>query len=146
MPQGRLLRQDDETGEETRASARKKCSQDVFNALTGDTGPLPAGALPNIKAASEQGKIAMFQALEDDGKGAARVAKPKKAKAPKAAGEAEQVEPKTITQSGPQETVLGIPILVFCWASWLQNGPTYSDMVFIGQVHLFHIKALCRSR
>lgn len=115
MPQGRLLRQDDETGEETRASAKKKLSKDVFNALTGETGPLPAGALPAIKAASEQGKIAMFQALEDDGKGSARVAKPKKAKAQKGAGEAEQVEPKSITQSGPQRPFLGYQYWFSVW-------------------------------
>lgn len=113
MPQGRLLRQDDETGEETRVSARRKLSEEMFKGLTGESGPLPAGALPSIKASSEQGKIAMFQALDDDGKDAARVSKPKKAKTPKPPGEAEQLEPKTIAESGPQETVLGILVLLF---------------------------------
>eukprot|EP00438_Fugacium_kawagutii_P015110 Skav214601 [mRNA] locus=scaffold57:783253:786317:+ [translate_table: standard] len=101
-PLDRLLRQDDETGEQTKATARKRLSQDMFNALTGETGPLPAGALPSIKAASEQGKVAMFQAMDDDGKEAAKVGKPKKAKQQKN-GEAEEVEPKTVAESAKSQ-------------------------------------------
>lgn len=99
MPQGRLLRQDDITQDSIKATAQKKLDKGTFQALTGEHGVLPAGALPSVKAANEQGQKAVLAALDDD-KGPIVKAKAK-AKA-KAKEEAEKVEPKTVQELGSQ--------------------------------------------
>ena len=68
MPQGRLLRQDDVTADTLKATATKKLDKDMFSALTGENGPLPTGALPSVKAATEQGQKAVLAALDDESK------------------------------------------------------------------------------
>ena len=97
MPEGRQVRQDDETGERMSVTAQKKLGKELFAAMTGEDGPLAAGALPAIKAATENGAKSVFQALDDDNK---TVARPKKIPKPKTS-EPEEVVPKTISESGP---------------------------------------------
>ena len=102
MPQGRLLRQDDSTRDSLKVAGAKKLDQEMFSALTAEEGgPLAAGVLPHVKAATEAGARKVMQALDDD---RSTVIKPKKLKAPKATEE--QVVPKTPLQSGPQQLML----------------------------------------
>ena len=114
MPQGRLLRQDDTTTYSLKVSGSKKLDQQMFAALTAEEGgPLAAGALPSVKAASEQGSRAVMQALDDD---KTTVIKPKKPKPAKATEE--QVVPKTALQPGPQKKTF--------WHWWPQDqDPVY---------------------
>eukprot|EP00435_Cladocopium_sp_Y103_P013278 s4214_g3.t1 len=90
MPQGRMVRQDDITAEQLRLKAKKAATPELVNALTSDEGPLPNGALPAVKAATEQGTKNLFSALDDDNK---NLVKPKKIK--RAKEEAVEVKPKT---------------------------------------------------
>lgn len=73
MPQGRRVRQDDETRESLKIRAEKKLSRSMLNAMTGEEGPLQAGALPSVKAQSVAAQQHLHQALDDDGR---KVAKP----------------------------------------------------------------------
>lgn len=99
MPQGRLLREDHSVSE-TMSGKAKIDDKQAFNALTGADGPLAAGSLPEIKAATEAGQKKLFQIMDDEGK-----AVTKKAKAPKnAENTSEKVTPKTPQESGPQSS------------------------------------------
>lgn len=98
MPKGRMVRRDDKTSELLTVTASKKVDREMLNALTGDEGPLQSGALPAVKTASQQGAIALHTALDDD---KATVSKPPKKKR-KEEKDPEEVEPKTLLQSGPQ--------------------------------------------
>lgn len=84
MPEGRQVRQDDETGERLTVTAQKKLGQELFAAMTGEDGPLASGALPAIKTATESGAKAVFSALDEN-------------------KQIEEVVPKTISESGPLE-------------------------------------------
>ncbi|CAK8985783.1 unnamed protein product [Durusdinium trenchii] len=95
MPQGRVVRQDDSTSELLKVQAQKKLDRGMLNEMTGDDGPLQAGALPAVKAASIGGAQALLKALDDDGK---KVTKPPKRR--KDEETAEPVKPKTILESG----------------------------------------------
>ena len=76
----------------------------MFAALTAEEGgPLAAGVLPSVKAASEQGSRAVMQALDDD---KTTVIKPKKPKPAKSTEE--PVVPKTALQPGLQKLTLGL--------------------------------------
>lgn len=97
MPQGRVVRQDDSTSELLKVQAQKKLDRGMLNEMTGDDGPLQAGALPAVKAASIGGAQALLKALDDDGK---KVTKPPKRR--KDEETAEPVKPKTILELGPQ--------------------------------------------
>ena len=102
MPEGRMVRQDDERNEKLKLDATKKVDKELLSALTTDEGgPLAAGALPNIKADSAAGQIAVLEALAGDGEKVVKVKKAKKEKT-----ESTEVEPKTVLQYGPQEPVL----------------------------------------
>lgn len=71
----------------------KAPEEEVFLALTGESGPLAAGALPSIGNVSAEGEKAIYQSL------CGEVAKPKTAPKPKKTeGEATEVKPAT-----PQE-------------------------------------------
>lgn len=98
MPQGRTIRQDDETEEQIKVAAKKRLNNDMFSALTDENGVLPAGALPAVKAASEAGQKALREALDDENK---VTAKPKRRAKPKEDENAEEVTPKTPMESGP---------------------------------------------
>ena len=98
MPKGRVARQDDTTAESLKVSASKKIDRGMLNTMIGEEGPLPAGALPGTKAASEAGSQALLKALDDDKANVSKAPKPKKTK-----DEPENVEPKTILQRGPQK-------------------------------------------
>ena len=100
MPQGRVLRQDDVTADALKAKATKSLDDKMFGALTGESGPLPCGALPSVKAATEQGQRAVLEALDDNAK---TVTKEKKRK-PDPSPAAEPVQPKTLLEWGPQKT------------------------------------------
>ena len=94
MPQGRVVRQDDESKESMKATADALCDQPMFKAMTSEDGPLPAGALPALKCASENGVKKIWQSLDDEKKAVAKVkADPKKK--PKQKDESELVKPKT---------------------------------------------------
>ncbi|CAK9043898.1 Uncharacterized protein SCF082_LOCUS25020 [Durusdinium trenchii] len=95
MPQGRVVRQDDSTSELLKVQAQKKLDRGMLNEMTGDDGPLQAGALPAVKAASIGGAQALLKALDDDGK---KVTKPPKRR--KDEETAEPVKPKTILELG----------------------------------------------
>ena len=95
MPQGRLLRQDDVTADTLKATATKKLDKDMFSALTGENGPLPTGALPSVKAATEQGQKAVLAALDDESKTVQ--------KAKKQTRKAEDKEPEKVTPKTPLE-------------------------------------------
>jgi len=97
MPEGRQVRQDDETGERLTVTAQKKLGQELFAAMTGEDGPLASGALPAIKTATESGAKAVFSALDEN----KQIVKPKRTK--KETTEPEEVVPKTISESGPLE-------------------------------------------
>ena len=98
MPKGNTLRKDDTTKEALRITGEKKLDRGMLNAMTGEDGPLQAGALPSVKAQSIAGVQKVMQALDDD---KAQVSKaPKKKKEKEDAGES--VEPKTVVQSDPQ--------------------------------------------
>ena len=92
-----MVRQDDSTADQLRLTASKAATPELVNALTSDEGPLPNGALPAVKVASEQGTKNLFSALDDEGKA---IVKPKKVKKPK--DEAVEVTPKTWTEFSPQ--------------------------------------------
>ena len=96
MPKGRMVRQDDITGEQAKLSAGKKVNPELQAALTAEDGPLPCGAMPAIKAASEAGVKALMGALDDENK---NVAKPKKQKK----AETVEVAPKTLVESYTQK-------------------------------------------
>ena len=93
-----MVRRDDKTSELLSVTAAKKIDQEMLNALTGEDGPLQAGALPAVKTASQQGAIALHTALDDDKAQITKAPKKKKEKDP----EAEEVEPKSLLESGPQ--------------------------------------------
>ena len=98
MPKGNTLRKDDTTKEALRITGEKKLDRGMLNAMTGEDGPLQAGALPSVKAQSIAGVQKVMQALDDD---KAQVSKaPKKKKEKEDVGES--VEPKTVVQSDPQ--------------------------------------------
>lgn len=97
MPSGRMLRRDDKTSETLKATASRNLDQPLLDALTCDeTGVLPAGALPGVKAASEAGQRAVLQALQGDDSKVEKLKQRRKEK------EAEPVEPKTTLMPGPQ--------------------------------------------
>ena len=99
MPQGRVIRQDDVTADSLKAKATKTLDDNMFAALTGESGPLPCGALPSVKAATEQGQKAVLEALDDTSK---TIVKEKKRK-PNPSEAAEPVKPKTLLEWGPQK-------------------------------------------
>ena len=107
MPQGRMVRQDDSTAEQLRLTANKAASPQLVNALTSDEGPLPNGALPSIKVASEQGTKNLFSALDDDNNA---MTKPQKMKKPKS--EAVEITPKTWKEFGPQNLFIPLSCLL----------------------------------
>ena len=88
MPVGRLLRQDNVTGEKMTAKASHS-DTDLFNAMTSEA--LAAGALPDVKAANEAGAKKLFQLVDEDAKAVAK-AKPKSR--PNRPENAEEVKPK----------------------------------------------------
>lgn len=100
MPQGRLLRQDDVTADSVKATAVKKLDKDMFSALTGENGLLPTGALPSVRAATEQGQKAVMAALDDESKNVQKAKKPTRKAEDK---EPEQVTPKTVLEWGISE-------------------------------------------
>ena len=121
MPQGRLIRQDDLTADTLKATATKKLDKDMFSALTGGHGALPTGALPSVKAATEQGQKAVLAALDDEVK---TVNKAKKQPRKQDEKEAEKVTPKTTLEWGISEhpcPVFRTPLTNRCVAhpSWV---------------------------
>lgn len=95
MPKGRSIRQDDITSEKLQVKATKDMNRDMLNAMTGEDGPLPSGALPEVKAATAAGQQNLLKALDEDKGKVEKSAKPKKRIQPP-----ESVEPKTVLQSG----------------------------------------------
>ena len=89
MYSGRMVRQDDTTGESLKVKGSKKLDKDMMEALTADDGPLASGALPKVRTSSESGAKLLHQALDDD----KAAFKPKKEK--KKEDKAEEVKPKT---------------------------------------------------
>lgn len=63
MPEGRIVRQDNSTTESLKASSKTEDSE-LFNAMVADDGPLAAGSLPAVRAASEAGCKKLFQSLD----------------------------------------------------------------------------------
>lgn len=109
MPKGRLLRQDDSTSDVLKATATKSLDKALFGALTDpDSGPLPTGALPHVKAATEAGKKAVFEALAEDG---SKVTPKGKAKAKKGSENGEPVKPKTELERGSPVIPSNVEIL-----------------------------------
>lgn len=106
MPQGRMIRQDDEVADQVKVSAQKRLNNELFDAMTGENGVLPAGALPSVKTATEAGQRALQEALDDDGKAVTARSKkrPKKAET----NDAEEVTPKTTLESGSQGIKIAI--------------------------------------
>ena len=96
MPSGRLLRTDDITAEEMKTTAHKTGGRNLLDAMTGEEGPLSAGACPIIKGISEAGQKLMWKAMDEEGKEVAKRPKVPKKK------ETETVVPKTILQWGSQ--------------------------------------------
>ena len=69
MPEGRLVRQDDETFEGIKMKGTSKpLGREVVEGLIADDGLLAGGALPAVKAASEAGSKTLLQLLDDDAK------------------------------------------------------------------------------
>ena len=94
MPEGRMVRSDDITGETLSLEGTKKVnSEQVAALISEDGGPLQTGALPQVKADTQAGQQAIMQALQDDEK----VPKSKKKKKEKPET-TEPVEPKTIKE------------------------------------------------
>lgn len=98
MPKGNTLRKDDTTKEALRIKGEKSLDRGMLNAMTGEDGPLQAGALPSVKVQSIEGVQKVMKALDDDKNQVTKAPKKKKEKGE----EAESVEPKTILQSDPQ--------------------------------------------
>lgn len=98
MPKGNTLRKDDTTKEALRIKGEKSLDRGMLNAMTGEDGPLQAGALPSVKAQSIEGVQKVMKALDDDKNQVTKAPKKKKEKGE----EAESVEPKTILQPDPQ--------------------------------------------
>ena len=94
------MRSDDETRESMKATATAMLDDPMFKAMTSEEGPLPAGALPAVKCASEAGAKKLLQSLDDDRKAVAKV-KPEPKKKKGGADESEVVKPKTPLESGP---------------------------------------------
>lgn len=65
MPQGRLVRQDNSTSESLGLKGKTECNPDLLQALTSDEGPLKAGMLPGVKAASAEGQKKLLEALDE---------------------------------------------------------------------------------
>lgn len=101
MPQGRVVRQDELTKEKFGAKATSTVDAAMFQALTGEDGPLPSGLLPSIKTATEAGTKKLFQALDDDNK---QVIKQKKESKEK--DKSEELKPKTVKESGDSVSVI----------------------------------------
>ena len=102
MPEGRVIRQDDTNTERLKVAAHKKLDSELLNTfISEEGGPLQAGALPHVLAATEKGQQAVLQALEEG----SQVQKPKKRTTPKNQ-EPEEVAPKTVHQWGPQNQVM----------------------------------------
>lgn len=98
MPRGRMVRQDDATGESLTINGSSKCNEAMAKALTGEGGPLPSGMLPGVKCATEAGQKALCKALDDEGR---EVSKKKVTRKPKNKDEtSEPVKPKTPLEPG----------------------------------------------
>lgn len=98
MPKGRIVRQDDQTKDKLKISATKNIDRPTLEGLTSDEGPLPPGALPAFKAASVAAQQKLHESLDETGK---KVEKPK-AKPKARAKDAENIEPKILSQWGSQ--------------------------------------------
>ena len=98
MPKGTVLRKDDTTKEALRIKGEKDLDRGMLKAMTGEDGPLQAGALPSVKAQSIAGVQKVMQALDDDKGQVTKAPKKRKEKEP----EGDSVEPKTLVQSDPQ--------------------------------------------
>ena len=70
----------------------------MFQALIGESGPLPCGALPSVKNIPESGAKKIFQALDEDRK---QVEK-RKPERKKKEEESKELEPKSPEELGPQ--------------------------------------------
>ena len=92
------MRNDDLVKESTTLNVRDSGNTELVDLLTTGDGPLTSGAQPAMLAASEGGRKALAESLQQDGKVETR-------KTPKRKGEekAEKVEPKTIKEWDPQQ-------------------------------------------
>ena len=97
MPAGRMMRTDDVTAEELKTTANKTGGRNLLDAMTGEDGPLAAGACPTVKGCSEAGQKLIWKALDEESKEVAKKAKP-----PKDKNINETVVPKTILELGPK--------------------------------------------
>eukprot|EP00435_Cladocopium_sp_Y103_P041279 s1614_g11.t1 len=105
MPAGKVVRQDNVTGEKMTARASSG-DQDMFNAMIQDV--LPSGAVPDVKAANEAGAKKLLQLVDHESRAVAKAkAKPRAAK-PEGS---EPVEPKTVLESGAQDLALRVCVL-----------------------------------
>ena len=99
MPSGRLVREDNITGESMTLGSSKSCSEAMQQALTGDGGPLPAGLLPSIKTETAEGQRRLFEKL-DEGKDVAMAKRAAKKKKKTEEEESKELEPKALLESG----------------------------------------------
>ena len=91
------MRQDNSTTESLKASAKTEDSS-LFDAMVAEDGPLAAGSLPAVRAASEAGCKKLLQSLDEEGKQV--VKKAKKVPKTESPAESEPVKPKTCLESG----------------------------------------------
>lgn len=98
MPVGRMLREDQIVKESMKARGKTQSDKAMMDALTGADGILSAGALPGVKAASEEGQKKLLQMMDDENK---PVKKAPKVKNKEDETKAEAVKPKTTHESRP---------------------------------------------
>ena len=99
MPVGRMLREDQVVKEGMTARGTTSADKAMMDALCGAEGIMAAGALPSVKAASEEGQKKLLQAMDDEGK---PVKKAPKNKNKETEENPEPVRPKTTAESCPQ--------------------------------------------
>lgn len=63
MARGRLVRKDDVHKESMSVQGKVRMDKDMLGALTGENGPLQAGAVPEVHGATDAGAKKLFQAL-----------------------------------------------------------------------------------
>ena len=77
MPSGRMVRRDNSSEEASKLTATSNVSKEVVKALTEEGGPMAPGALPTIKAASEEGQKKLLESLHAESDKIKKTAKPK---------------------------------------------------------------------
>jgi len=89
-----LVRQDNSTSESLSLKGKTDCNPELLEALTSDEGPLKAGMLPAVKAATAEGQKKLLESLDEKTEVKKRTT-PKRKEEEK---DGENVKPKTLRE------------------------------------------------